>query len=240
MVLRVEACWATRAIVATTLVLASYLDYRYRDVEPIIWYVVIRAALPLGLLCFLRTSYPLEAAIVGNAAALIVAGGLYFAGLLGGGDVMAITLIALLTPSSPGELLPPSLLALLYGSLIVALVMPAMCIYNMLRADRRSTLVRLAAEHGALKAIFTCFTSIPLRVEVAICRGWFYPAKHEVGHPYKIIESDPPELLAEIAASRGSDSPVWVTPGLPQIAFILVGYTIAILLGDNIVKALIR
>lgn len=240
MVLRVEACWAARAIVATTLVLTSYLDYRYRDVEPIIWYVAIRAALPLGLLCFLRSDYPLEAAIVGNAAALIVAGGLYMAGLLGGGDVMAITLIALLTPSSPGELLPPSLLALLYGSLIVALVMPAMCLYNILRASKRSALARLAAEHGALKATFTCFTGILLQVEVAIRRGWFYPAKHEVGHSYKIIESDPPELLAEIAASRSNDSLVWVTPGLPQIMFILVGYILAILLGDSIVKELIR
>jgi Flp pilus assembly protein protease CpaA len=235
-------CGVAEGSLLLTLSLAAYMDSRYRDVEPALWLSAARALAPLGILCALHLNpqRPLLALALSNAVAVALVLVLYAAGLLGGGDVFAIAAIATVTPAIPGSLLPPSVLSLLYGSLVPALLIPILCVLNVAKVRGRRRLARLARERGLATSLFICATSVLTTVGKAQERGWLYPSKWDLGEGYSIVERDPPELLAEIARERGLDSEVWATPGLPQVAFILAGYVVALLVGDKPLQWFLR
>ncbi|MEB2837312.1 MAG: hypothetical protein GSR80_000522 [Desulfurococcales archaeon] len=231
---------ASKALALLALSAASVMDYKYREVEPAYWYAVLRIAIPLGALYMIACKPPLPLRIyLGmDAAALGIAAAAYLAGLLGGGDVLAIAVIAAATPAGLRELIVPSMLALLYGGLAAALIPVAYCVLNISRHS--SLLASLAREGGASRAMQACFSAVPVRVSEALRRPWLYPTAWEVGERYNIVESNPPDMLAEIAAERGLDAIIWVTPGLPLVLFITIGYAAALALGDKPLILLIQ
>ncbi len=235
--------WCTIASEALTLLAlsaASIMDYKYREVEPAYWYAVLRIAIPLGALYMIacKPPLPLRVYLGMDAAALGIAAAAYLAGLLGGGDVLAVAVIAAATPARLGELVVPSMLALLYGGLAAALIPLAYCVLNVSRY--RGLLARLARERGAARALQACFSAVPVRVSEALRRPWLYPASWEVGERYSIVEANPPDMLAEIAAERGLDAVIWVTPGLPLVVFITIGYIATLVLGDKPLTLIIQ
>jgi len=235
----VAPCEASALAVGFTLTAAAVLDYRYRDVEPALWVASGLALAPVGILCAARHldyTSP-EAMLAGNVLAIIVALSLYAAGLLGGGDLAAVLLVSIAVPAWERSLLPPSLLTLLYGSMVSVAQIPYMCASNLASAQSRRSLRELQREKGVLAALSACATSLYLTLEEALSRGWLYPSKIEVGG-YSIIEREPPELLAPLAAERGLQGRVWVTPGMPQVVFIATGLALAWLLGDAPLRAL--
>ncbi len=233
--------WLLAAAALSFLAYASYLDVRYREVEPAYWYAALRILAPLGALMVyesLRAPIPhrvVVAQLAADAAAVAAALATYLAGLLGGGDLLAVALIAAATPLGDSSLLPPALLALLYGSLASLAHVIRFCLVNVAR--HRARLAELARRRGLWRALAACFTSTPMRVGEALARGWLYPASWEVG-PYRLVEEDPPALLAQVASERGYDAWVWVTPGLPEVLYIALGYLAALLVGDQPIRIL--
>ena len=225
---------------------ASYLDLRFREVEPAYWYAWLRVLAPLGFMEVyiqhgsgipqLPPGHFVVYVLASNAASVIVAYGAYLAGLLGGGDVLALLLIAMGDPITPHTILPPSLLSLLYGSVTALLITLYHCVLNIVKS--RALLIELVRRKGVLLGLRACFTAYPLVVKEALRRGWLFPAHWELGK-YSVVEADPPELLAQLAEERGLDGTVWVTLGLPQILFIMIGFLASLLLGDKPLQALL-
>jgi prepilin signal peptidase PulO-like enzyme (type II secretory pathway) len=225
---------------------ASYLDVKFREVEPAYWYAWLRILAPLGFAeayTLYKTGFsaltPRQFTLyvaVSNTAAIGVAYGAYAAGLLGGGDVLAVALVSLADPIITRSILVPSLLSLLYGSLAALLVTLYFCTLNLSR--NRGLLQELARRKGAFTALKACFTSYPARVGEALSKGWLYPATWEVGE-YNLVEADPPEILSQLAEERGFEETVWVTLGLPQVLFIAIGFTLSLIIGDKPLQALL-
>jgi len=234
------------ALCLITLSYASYLDLKFREVEPAYWYAWLRLLAPLGFMeAYMLYKLGLGAltirqfalyTVVSNTVAIGVAYGAYVAGLLGGGDVLAVVLISLAVPLNSRSILAPSLLSLLYGSLAALSVTVYLCASNLV--ESRVFLRELARREGAFTALKACFTSHPTTVGEALRMGWLYPAAWEAGS-YSIVETDPPEILSRLAEERGLEGIVWVTPGLPQVLFITIGFTLSLILGDKPLQTLL-
>jgi preflagellin peptidase FlaK len=234
----------TEALCLIALSYASYLDVRFREVEPAYWYAWSRILAPLGFAeayMLYKIKFNVLApkqfvlyAVILNAVAIGIAYGAYITSFLGGGDVLAVTLVSLADPVMARSILVPSMLSLLYGSLAASLVTIYFCVLNLIQ--NRGLLRELARRRGVFTALRACFTSYPTTVGEALRKGWLYPAAWEAGR-YNVVEADPPEVLSRLAEERGFEGIVWVTPGLPQVLFITVGFIISLALGDKPLQA---
>lgn len=187
---------------------AAYKDLKYREAENWIWLAI---AIPGIFFIFLNLDKILLSAI-SIAISIIIAFFLYAFGM-GGADAKAIMAISILNP------LPPALsifhspqfvfpLTVLINSLLLIIPLPiAFFIYNVMKKNIEFPY---------------CFFGYKIKAENAKNKFVWPMEKNGKKSIFPIKDFD-------FSSCKGE---IWVTPKLPFLIFIAIGYTISYLIGD--------
>ena len=121
----VGTCLLAGSVLALVVLgVAGFLDARFREIDPEIWYGPLLLALPIGACHALSTAGPAASVFYVSGLMLwLVMFGLYLYGMMGGGDVFATLLLVLSLPAPPRVepplgFVPPVLVVLLLASLM--------------------------------------------------------------------------------------------------------------------------
>jgi preflagellin peptidase FlaK len=206
---------------------------RERTVRRELWYALCAAAGVCYLVHLLQAPLEVSVKLSLVSVVILIAYGLYYAGLLfGGADAKALMMLALLVPAQPrtGILQPYPLLAqywpfsitIFTNALLVSLCLPlAMLLYNCARRDLRlpEALLgyRVDVEKAREKFVW-------LMEDVVDCK------KRRVLFPKERSEEKKKRALEQLRALGVRK--VWATPKIPFIVPLFAGYLCAWFLGD--------
>ncbi len=224
--------WLVFLVVLGTLVYASILDVKSRDIPEITWLPASVIALVINLMYsnydFIHTLFSL----VPSAIVLIMA----FLGLMGGADSLALLMVGIAFPKF--LVVPISLLTLIYSLIPPIILMMYYFVVNM-TINRKLFKVINCTEGKFAKYLlpllgkpvsiekylmgkFIYPLTIPLSNSEFICRTYFGDDEKEEKVRKGIEE------LVRAGILRSNDK-IIVTPALPHILFILIGFIAAVL-----------
>jgi len=238
------------AVTTVTLLIGAWSDLKRREVSNSLWIVYFPLGATLGLLgAYLEEGWVAYLASVGLSTALSVA--LFYAGFFGGADAKAIIGVSLTLPYHPS--LPPGratarpimpgypfpITVLLNSTLLtVVLVVPLTLSRNILwklRGPGGALFEGLERESVWKKALALL---IGYKVKAKeLDRLFVYPIE-EIRVGRGGVER---RLRLSIRIEEGerlkgliprTDQAVWVSPGLPLMASIFLGFLVALLHGD--------
>ena len=227
--------------VLSVLLIASYWDIVKREIEPKYW--LITGAVGL-LLAFTSTiiaglNLDLYGYTLFSIIAIAIVGAFYYIGYMGGADLYAVAVIALTVPKQlVGEgLIPTPFMTVVYAAVVSALIPIYFCLYNLVSRDRRRAIREVP------RGYIMRFLGVPKRPRDYVnSKGFWFPlTTYENGElvtRYSFqVEEEPEEHKQKIKSlleSReiGEDSFIWITPGIPFVLFILLGFILSIIIGD--------
>jgi preflagellin peptidase FlaK len=227
--------------VLLVLLIASYWDYRKREIEPVYWVYtgVIGLILSTSMYKMGYISINVETYTVFSLIAVGIVGLFYLLGYMGGADLYAVVFIAVTIPGSLNnfEVIPPIFMTVIYAAMASALIPIYLCLYNLISGKNRSIIFR------EKKGILLCFLGIPKRAKEYIeSKGYWFPLTTYVDGVlvtrYSFhVEEEPDEHRKDISNLLRKniieeDSVIWVTPGIPFVIFIFVGYILSIIISD--------
>ncbi len=239
----------------TFLSYASWHDYKSREVSNMVWVFYAPLGLTLTLLHIFLTNN-LSLLIVLALSFSIFAGitiPLFYLGFFGGADVKAFLCLSLAMPFAPTSSFPYlGVVSPLYGmsifgnSVIVsALTAVAMLLYNLfLYAKTGTKLFEGLDNESTIKKLVAMFTGYKVTVSEFKNKPHIAPMEEPTkGENGKIIRTlrlfirtdiDREELVDQIENLLGEQQKIWVTPYLPFIVFITIGFVLTLLVGDII------
>ncbi len=208
--------WVPAVYALAVLGYAALLDVRFREVPPRYWVLTgVPGALisvPIHLL-----SYDFKVLAVYYLASIIVVAIVYVMYrfcMIGGADVLALTLISVLAPIRPGSFIPFIYLVILYSA------MPAL-------AYQAYSGFKIC---GSLD--IKCVARLKYRVKAGKLLGgeefkwWLVDVEDGCS-----IDEDLKSAIAK--ASKGDpEAYILASPGHPYVAHLAIGYAIALALGD--------
>jgi len=241
--------------------LGSYYDMKAREVSDKVWMVYgpIGIALTIGRM-ILEPSTLFFTAISAGITVLI-AFGLFYLGLFGGADAKAILCLGATMPLAPVSY--PTIIGYLHPFFpLVVTITSYLCSSSVIIWLGLSNLVRYASRGGRMfnglskesgwKKLLACVTGYP--VEPAKLRSTFYLYPME-----EVLETDSgPRRALKLFVSAEEDrseeimklenqlsrtgyaGEVWVTPGLPQLVFLLLAIIITLVLGDPLFGTVVK
>lgn len=216
----------------TTLAYATYRDLKYRDIPELTW--VPAAIFAVAYNIYLGRYEPIHTAFSFlPAAALLV---MAFLNLIGGADALATLLIAAAHPAF--LVLPISLLTIAFS------VIPPLALiiyYLLLNFIHREELNRLGCVEGSKKMLF--FMGRPLSVRDYLKSRYVFLLTVPTERGYRCsvsadidVDFEEEKRVIIDAVRKGiisEDSLIWVSPALPHIAFIFIGYIISLLIPQH-------
>ncbi len=242
---------AKLGIILAVLIYASILDVRYREVEPKVW---LFTGIPVAILTILiewAKGFPkIDFMYIFLNTILVVAavGGLYYANLMGGGDLFSLVIVAYSNPVNPlveigfiksnlGFNMPFIIPVLLYSSVIAIMYSLVLSLYNLIL--NKSEVKRLPRR----VRILYIATARPIRVKDLLKKRFWYPLERPWSKDrFKFafnVEEDDVEIINTIRmlVSKGKislEDKLWCTYGLPFILFITIGLIVSCVGGDII------
>lgn len=227
-------------IILLTLIYASYLDLKKREIDDWVWIVSVVVGFPIMLYeqLIIQGAAYVYLLIVSIVLTIVLAIGFYKAGLYGGADAKALITIALLLPLAfDGVRIHPflpisTLLNGLIASLSIPLVMLPLNLYKIL--IKKENLFEGIDEHAVRKAV-----ALLLGTKIK------NPEKHKFWGPMEWQTEDGRRRF-NFSPSIDSfwsqlSSGEWATPSIPLVVFITVGFVIDLFFGDifsHVVKLL--
>ena len=215
--------------VIATLAYATYRDLKYRDIPELTW---VPAALFVITYNIYLGRYELIHTLFSLLPALAVLGMAFF-DLIGGADALAMLLIAIAHPSF--LVVPISLLTFVL-SLVPSLFL--VLYYLVSNIFRRELLGRVNCVEGSKSVLL--LSGKPMRVRDYLRSEFLFllTVPTEKGFRCSVsadvdIDFEQEKRIVMDAVRNGiisEDSLVWVSPALPHIAFIFVGYIISLLI----------
>lgn len=235
--------------------LGSYFDLKTREVDDRVWLIYGPIGCALTALRLLIDPSVLMITLISIAITALASFGLFYFGLFGGADFKAIICLGLTLP------LPPTVLQPLIGYVhpvfpLVVIIIGFICsasagvwvgLGNLLTYAREGRRMFEGLEHEALgrKALAMI---LGYRTEISKLRSTLslYPMEqivkdndgmHRSLRLYVNAEMDRDQAASEfcdLAGKMGYQGKVWVTPGLPMLVFLLIGFGITLVLGDAI------
>jgi len=218
---------------------SAYFDLKSREVDDKLWWIFGALGLALTATEFTLGYRPnLSLYIISTALAAGVGFALYYLGFYGGADAKALLVCALLLPLFDRNLTlhPFTPLIVLVNS---AILTAALAIYYGV-----SNLIRILRG----ERIFEGLEHEPIHRKALACLLGFR-AKGRVGPFYFQMEREEDgrrrfdfallRAYEEFTTKEG----VWVTPGIPLLAFMAAGFVVMVVFGDllaYILKALVR
>lgn len=188
------------------LIRASHLDWKYREIDDKSWL----SLLVLGVVFMLFNLEELRAFIIAMSLAILLVAITYIPGLIGGGDGKILLGIAALFPLSPVYNTPFFVFGVFSNAVLISLPLPFFFFFkNLLRGD---------VERGEFIKMFLGYKIRADKVKEyeAVMRNKVFMNVKEV----KLGERGSPEEM------------VWVTPAVPFLIPLTVGFLIAALYGD--------
>ena len=225
-----ELTWTRRLVTLALLVYASYSDFRSREVDDKVWIALCALSAPLTLLELLELSRGmLLLYALSSYTAFTVGLALSAFELMGWADFLALACIGITTPPGGGAFLTAiPAISVLVNSLLASLTYPlyllARNLHMALRGEDLFKGIKASKLEKAL-AIMT-LTKVSAR-EYSEKRDFYSIAEVEAGgikrlsFHVRIREAHPVEV----------EDSVWVSPYMPFILFITVGYLLHILAG---------
>jgi preflagellin peptidase FlaK len=235
--------------------LGSYFDLKSREVSDRVWlaYAPLGIAVTVGHLIVGGSALFLVAVSIGLT--IVVSFGLFYLGLFGGADAKAILCLGLAIPIAPTTYRP--LIGYAYPFFpIVVTITSYLCstsvvlwigLRNMVHyLHRGEQMFEGFHEELRWRKALACLTGFP--VEQARLRSTFYLYPMEkvvqsdsgVRRAFRLFVSAEEDREQEISRLQnqlqqiGYDGEVWVTPGLPQLLFLLAALIITLIAGDPI------
>ncbi len=235
-----------------TLLYATYTDIKEREVTPILWIISGSIGGLLSLMEFLFDPDPLRilAILLSIIIAFTVGFTFSYLGLLGGADFLAFLVVSIYHPWKPLLIKP------LFD--VMPLFIPSFIIYSSLSSSllaiyflssnllfKRTKLLKQGGNFW--RKILVLMIGKPIKMKDFMNSKFMYPLEEIKVLPGKgvlrrfrvTVDVNEPieEKVEDIRrmVERGLLSPddyIWVTPGLPMMVFMLIGYFLAIYLGD--------
>ena len=241
--------------------LGSYFDLKSREVSDRVWlaYAPCGVALTISRLIFAESALFLVAASV--ILTIIVSFGLFYLGLFGGADAKAIICLGLTIPIAPSTYQPLIGYAYPFFPIIVTItsylcstsVVAWLGIRNVNRYFHQGEQMFAGLhEESRWRKVLACLTGFP--VELAKLRSTFYlypmeevvQANSVVHRSFRLFvraEEDRDQEISRLENQLrqiGYAGEIWVTPGLPQLLFILLALIITLIFGDPIFGAAVK
>jgi preflagellin peptidase FlaK len=248
----IEALKITVSIIV--LLVLSVQDYRTRELDARVVYMYLAFSICISLASFLTAEIPTLLKLFYYIVSLSTTGGLFFilykSGLIGDGDLYTAVSLGFLfplpstyqftiyNPPSSG-ILPPSIILVLYGSISVIILTMVNAAFVLVKY--RFILARTPLKY----AVILPFLGKPVRVLDYVKGKYrhYYPLQYyrvvngEVVVEYKLVTrvlgEDGKDVLSLL--ERGFVKPedyIWVSPGIPFILYLLVGFILLLILGD--------
>ncbi len=227
--------------ILATLIYATYRDVKYRDIPEVTWLPASLLALGINLYQgnydLFHTAFSLLPAFI-----LLV---MSFIDLIGGADFLALLMISVAHPRF--LIFPISFLTLFYSLLIPLALMLYYMILNIKYGDVLRKIECVSGSKLNLKLFGRPMTikdylhkefiyplTVPADEELKgyVCRASFGSDDEEEKIKERIKDLVDRGLLSE-------ESIIWVTPGLPHIAFFLVGYVLALLTPQSLILSVL-
>ncbi len=220
--------WLPRALAVLALAYAAYSDVRSREVDDVVWVALLSASAPFAILevaALRELSLRLYLTSVYLAFSLGLA--LTALGLWGDADFLALTSVSLLTPPGRGLIAALPSLSVLVNALLAALAYPLLLLARNLRLMHKTNLFE-GVEAGRLERLAALFllTRVP-REEYLRRRAVYTPAEEVVGGRRRLVFGL--RIRREGAEPQGEY--VWVSPYVPFVAAIAVGYALHLIVG---------
>ena len=224
--------WLVFSAVLGTLVYASILDVRSRDIPEITWLPASIIALAVNLMYGNYVLMHTVFSLVPSAIVLIMA----FLGLMGGADSLALLMIGIAFPKF--LVVPISLLTLIYSLIPPIILMIYYLIVNV--TVNRKVFKVINCTEGKFAKYLLPLLGRPISVEKYLMGRFIYPLTIPLGNSEFICrtyfgDDDEEEKvrrgieeLVRAGVLRPNDK-IIVTPALPHILFILIGFIIATL-----------
>ncbi len=249
-----EVDLARTIIALLTLSYAAYSDVKTREISPWLWLIASLIALPLTLYeaWFLITKGYLLFCLLEVAIAIVFLPFIVYLfkkGLFGGADMLAYVFLIVDMPWYPvafgvRSILPIPLLTLLYASLAVAIYIPIKVIKNL--SDRKFNVHAEELGISGFKKIRLASSASVMTVKEYLSKKFWYPLeiiketnngiKREL-RPYFHVEEEYEEHQKKLKEllDRGKireNELIFVTYGIPFIVFMLIGFILALIIGD--------
>ncbi len=203
------------------LIYASILDWKYREIDDKSWISLLAAGVILNFIEFLLTGDGriIIYLIISVATAYAVAYVLYYTGAMGGGDgkiFLGIAAMFPLYPSSTFTVFPLFFLSVFANSVFICSVIPLFFFIKNLKNIREIKDLR----HAVLLFIS-------------------YRKKERDVKPFEAVVAKGGEIrifqnanTMELGSRSKSDELVWVTPAIPFIIPITLGFLLSLVYGD--------
>jgi len=244
----------------SVLLYTSILDYRYREVEPKILYGSIITACVLTLAEIIAfkifTLYHILSLILSVIVVIVIGLFSYFTGLLGGADVLILIFLALLFPwKFKMGILPvieyttlPIITFIINSLIIVVFYSIYFLLLNIVMY--KDEVKKLNTPF--IKKTILLLTGCPMKVSDYLKSKFMYPLEiikvkenGEIEKEYRLTFNIEEEYMDHInhvkkLVEKGvlsKDTYIWVTPGIPLIIFILLGFILSITVGDIILNS---
>ncbi len=209
------------------LVYASYSDWKTREVDDKLWILFSLAGIAFSIIELYYNPQLLFLVITSISLSSLISFVLYYFGFFGGADMKALIVISLLVPVyyPPNFLHPLTFLTSLTNGIFLTICLP---IFFFILNITRLILGR---------DIFSGFEGERLWKKILVCFLGYRTSKAEKSHFSMSLEKMVDgrkrlqiSLLKDEDFISGED--IWVTPGIPLLIFISLGFISTILFGD--------
>lgn len=229
-------------IVGGALFVASLQDVRTREVSDKIWIFAVPAGGALMLVeVFSTPNYPYVLAVVSLLASVALAFGIYYAGLYGGADAKALTVIAITLPLPPYGYVgtsPIFPLTVLGNGIILSLSLIVLCAVWNISAMLRGINLFSGLRVSGWGKILAFLTGVKIREGTAksVHFNLMERVMDDGSKELKFIHRVDEEIKEPVV---GNDY-VWATPAIPMIVFLLAGFILYFFAGDLVLKLVIK
>lgn len=227
-----------------TLIIATYYDIKSREIAEFLWL----PALVISVLSAYLISSPNLLVLIFSLMPALIMLALTLLGLIGGADFLAILLIGFSTPYL--NVLPVSLLTLFYSALIPSTIV----VYNFIVNTVKYRGIYLKLRCSSTPKWLLLFLGRPIKVSAFIKSKFLYPLTlfkcdsktHDVVCRSSFdIDEDFNEYVNQVKTclSKGylrPDDYIWVTPALPHILFITIGYLLALTTPKELIYSIFK
>ncbi|MEE8114448.1 MAG: prepilin peptidase [Nitrososphaerales archaeon] len=212
------------------LLLVSFLDLRYREIPDKIWIPFGSLGIVFILIDAISQNGSFSPFLIALSVGLtgVIAFGIYYLGFYGGADAKALLTLSIIIPlySSESSFHPFTSLATLSNSLLLTLSVPIfMFIRNAFSLARGNKIFLGFEEERFISKIIVMFLGFRARK----ANGFVFGLEKEMNGRKKF---DLAINRMDDEYARGSD--LWVTPGLPLLVFITLGFFSLFVVGDLI------
>jgi len=227
------------AVILATLALGSYMDLKKREIEDKVWVIGGIAGLPITILQLVSGPELAPAYLLSIGVTLLIVVVLAYADMMGGADLKAFIMLALLElPSSRTRLTVFPAISVLVNSVFFSLSMVLFIFLRNIKKIIRDEL-HFGEDMGKATRLIVLLSSYREKLGRVKAEPHKYFIMERVENGRRVFRSsvkasvETTELIRKLEASGvKDDEEVWVSPTIPMIAFIFIGYIAYLFLGD--------